>query len=274
MEKIEKLKDIIKKLEGVYKITIDPQQKERVKQELSNLKQQLKNLEAMPEEILTEEEDVEEVKKVADELSLKEKEGEKDSSDKTPDEIAFPLLSKISIDEKVHPASDDPEIDMAAVYLKKFEDDLWGALSDFHLKLDYNYSRERDKFYDHIENCRRLLKNYTDILDEITNTESEKYKERLRVMKVKIGRAFLITLTEFMKELNSFVNYLLTDYNSNGNIILNPDDIIKFSKLNGGNKEIDGMSVIDALKYVAQFSKEFIEKIKIPEEILSIKKNF
>lgn len=269
MDTAERLKGIIKKLEGVYKITVDPKQRERVKKELARLKQELKKVEGESEEVLTEEEEVEEIKKI----SAEEIQEEASSIEISPEEReSFPLLSKVPV-EKIHPISDDPEIDMAAAYLKKFEDELWGALSDFHLKLDYNHSRERDKFYDHLENCARLLKDYINILEELSHTDSEKYKERLRLMKVKVGRAFLIAATEFMKEMNDFVNYLIKDYSNKGNIVLNPEDTIRFSKLEGEDKELDGMSVMDALKYVSQFTGEFVEKIKIPEEILSIKKN-
>jgi len=267
MNRAEQLKDIIKKLEGVFKISTDAKQKERVKKEISSLRAELKKIESKGEDILTEEESLEKVHGEERKEEKKEKEDEN-----TEDEESYPLLGNNKI-EKIHPLSDDYEINLAATYLKKFEDELWGVLSDFHLKLDYNHSKERDKFYNGLEGCIRLMNDYIDVLDEFSKSTSDAYKERLRLMKLKVGRAFLIELTEFMNDLHDFVSYLISDNTKGGNIILNPDEIIRFSKLEGEKKELDNIKVIESLKYVRDFTEEFMDKIKIPDEILSIKKS-
>ncbi|MBN1897539.1 MAG: hypothetical protein JW827_02085 [Spirochaetes bacterium] len=259
MDKVKQLKDTIKKLEGVFKVTINNEQKKRVKKELMKLKEKLKRI-PLDGHVLTEEDNTEEVKK---KKVVPEEKKEEETDDKE-----FPLLSGIKI-EKVHKKSDDHEINMAFSYLKNFESELWGAMGDFHLKLDYNHSKERDKFYNHLENVERLLKEYINILNELYNASQEDYMERVKVMKVKTGRAFLVALTEFMKELSHFLQFLLDDYKDNGNIILNPDEEIKFSKLEGKNKSLEGKKIIDALHLIIQFTDEFVRKINIPEEILS-----
>lgn len=259
----EKLEEILKKLEGVYKTTIDPKQKERVKSEIERIKQRLQAIkEFKSEEVLLENEPTEKKVEIKEEKEI--------SREATIDSNEFPILSKIKI-EKLHTISDDPEINEASTYLKVFETKYWIALSDFHLKLDYYHSKERDKFYNNFENCNRLLRDYIKNLDELERASTESYKERLKMMKLKIGRAFLISLTELMKMVNLFVSSLIKDYENNGNIILNPTDIIKFSELETENKEIEGLTVIEALKKVLSFTDEFLRKIKIPEEILSIK---
>ena len=261
----EKLEEILKRLEGVYKTTIDPKQKERVKKEIDALKAKIKASKPLEsKEVLLENESTEKV--IKPEV---EKENKTDAGIMSFTED-FPILSKIKI-EKIHPFSDDNEINMVVCYLREFEKNYWSALSDFHLKLDYNHSRERDKFYDQLEGCNRILRDYIKNLDEFEKAQIESYKERLKMMKLKVGRAFLIATYEFMKSLNNFINYLIQDYNNKGNIILNPDEIIKFSKLEGNNKELAGKTVIEALKQVFNFTEEFLKMIKIPDEILAIK---
>ena len=257
MEERENLEAILKKLEGVYKITIDSKQKERVKKDIKKIKLRLLKYDKY-KETLQENEPIEKEEIIIEPIKEEEKK-----------EI-YEILGSFEV-KKVHPASKDFELDMAATYMEIFENELWAALSDYHLKLDYYYSKEREKFYDKLENCRRLLKQYIDILEEYNKTTLESYKDKLRLMITKQARAFLIESVELMRDINEFLYKLLTDYENGGNIILNPNDKIIFSSIEG-KKLLNEWRVIDGLRYILKFTEEYIKKIKIPEEIFSIKK--
>ncbi|MBU1076280.1 MAG: hypothetical protein KKH98_03245 [Spirochaetes bacterium] len=253
---ISKLKEIYKKLEGVYKITGDAKQKERVKKEMNDIKSQVADMEKYgKEEVLKEDEEQEEVVV---------KEVEKKESNKKENK----LLSRFPV-KKVHPASNDNEVNTAITYLEIFEGELWGALSDFHLKLDYYHSKERDKYFNKFEVIKRLIKQYFDVLDELSSATNETYIEKLKLMKNKQSRALLIDSVKFMNEIGLFLDKLVKDFNNKGNTILNPEDKITFSNIEG-KRLLNGWKIIDAIKYIKQYSREYIGAINLPEEILKL----
>jgi hypothetical protein len=176
------------------------------------------------------------------------------------------VLSKFPI-AKVHSHMNE-EINAAIFYLQVFENELWGPLSDFHLKLDFYYTHEREKFYNKSETVKRLIKQYIDILDELANIEiANNYSEKLKILKNKQERVILIEGVKFINEIDNFIELLLVDFGKQQNSILNPNDNIHFSDIEG-KRFLEGRLVIDALHFIAKFCAEFRDIIKIPEEIL------
>ncbi len=256
MEK-EKLLNLLKKLEGVYKITIDKEQKERVAKEIKELKEKITKIEEEEQTALPISENKNSVEIQPENIS------EENETDET-----FEILDKIKVTQ-IHPECTDYEINAAATYINYFENELWSVLSDFHLKLDYFYSKEREKLYNGIENSLRILKEYKDVLEEIRKAVNTEYKEKMLLMKNKLGRAFLIESSSFMKKINDFLSKILNDYQKGGNIILDPAYNIKFSHIEG-KKLLNGWNIIDAIEYICKFSDEFLRKINIPENILKM----
>jgi len=255
--KLEQLDNVLKKLEGVYKSTVDAKQKQRVKIEISKIKGQMNDIKQFgPEEVL--EEDEEQEKRVVIR--------EEDVSEKEKKE--FKILPEFPI-KRVHPMSTDPEVNAAITYINVFESELWGALSDFHLKLDYFHSRERDKFYNTFGNVKRFITEYVHTLDEFDGSSNTFYVEKLKLMKNKHSRSLLVDSVKFVVGINEFIAKLVKDYESNGNIIINADEKISFSNIEG-NKLFNKWTIIDALRYIRDFCEEFLEAIKLPDEMLNI----
>lgn len=252
---VDNLKDILKKLEGVYKISSDVKQKERVKLDIEKLRVQIKELEEYgEEEVLEPEDDQEELVSEVKEKSEVEKQNT--------------ILSKFPV-KKIHKISKDNEVNAAATYVDVFETELLGALSEFHLKLDYYHSKERDKYYNSFENLKRLIKQYIDILEELFHATVSAYIEKLKLMKNKHNRALLIDSVKFMNDMSTFLNKIIKDYDSKGNIILNPHEKLCFSNIEG-KKMLHQWEIIVALRYIRDFGWEFIKAINLPDEIIKI----
>ncbi len=254
-EEKERLVNLLRKLEGVYKITSDAAQKERVAKEIKNLKDRIENITETPEN----EDDSNSSENISNEYDIPD-----------DDMSEFKILSQIEV-KKVHPLSNDEEVNEAASYLNFFEAELWGILSEFHLRLDYFYSKEREKLYNGIEPSLRILKEYKEILDEIKRSINNEYKEKMNLMRNKLSRAFLIESMSFMKKVNVFLSNLIKDYKNGGNIILEPEYSISFPSIEG-EKMLNGKNIIEAIEYVYDFTNEFLQRINIPEDILNIRK--
>ena len=252
----EQFNEILKRLEGVYKSTVDKDQKERVKKEISKIKNKISNIEQFgPEEVLDEGQDQEEdVVTGKDDAAFEEEKKE------------FKILSKFPV-KKIHPESINPEVNMAITYIDIFESELWGALSDFHLKLDYFHSRERDKFYNALENVKRFISEYANTLNEFNDSVNKKYLEKLKSMRSKYSRSLLVDSVKLIMNIKEFIEKILSDYESGGHIIMNPDDEIAYSDIEE-KKILNNWKIIDALRYIREFSEEFLGAINLPEEML------
>jgi hypothetical protein len=254
---LDELMNILKRMEGVYKVSTDPKQKERVKNEINNIKDQIRKLDRYgPEETL--ETDEEQEKQIV---------GNQDQNEIVNEEN-FPILSKIEI-KSPHPKSTNHEVNSIITYIENFEFELWGALSDFHLKLDYFHSKERDKFYNALEKVKRLIREYIHVLDEFNQEVNESYTQKLQLMKTKHTRALIIDAVKFIASIKEYVNNLLTDYHNDGNLILNPKDSIRFSNIDG-TKILQNWNLIDALTYINDFCSEVIDSINLPDEMVNL----
>ena len=263
--KLEKLNDILRKLEGVSKSTLDEEQKKRVNVEINRIKNRARHIEEFgPEEVLNENEDTEEY--VIEEIEALTQGPEKEKKEEKR-EKKFKILSKFPI-QKIHPESTDPEVNSAITYTEIFEIEFWGALSDFHLKLDYYHSKERDKFYNALENVKRFIREYVHTLNEISNAQNDPYLEKLKLMKNKHSRSLLIDSVKFITGVYEFVEELIVDYDSNGNIVTNADEKITFSSIEG-KRLLNKWTIIDSLRYIKEFCEEFIEAIPLPDEMLN-----
>ncbi len=255
-----KLRSILKKLELVYKTAIDEKQKQRVSHDIKQIRAKINRLEKYLEAggeggVLTEDNVVEETR--IEEIEETE----------IPDDLKY-LSDKI-----VHPLEKDPEVNLVINSLEEFEREYLGVLNEFNLKLDYKLAKERDKFYNELENCLRIVRDLMHTLDELLKKgASHSYKEKLKTMKERQERALIITTVKFYMTLSEFLSLLINDTRSGGGLVLNPHEKVKFSTLEG-KKKLSNRTLIDALEHIKEYCDKIVNAINLPEEILRTNKS-
>jgi hypothetical protein len=60
-----------------------------------------------------------------------------------------------------------------------------------------------------------------------------------------------------------FLDTLITDFEGNGNIIMNPSDVLEFDKLYG-EKKLNKKTVIDGVKQTFIFVQEILDFVNLP----------
>ncbi|KPJ86648.1 MAG: hypothetical protein AMS17_11495 [Spirochaetes bacterium DG_61] len=234
---------ILKQLEGVYKTSRDGFQKKRVLKEIEEIKSTIKNLKGKLvirsfEDDLEEEEEVEE-EQPASILSFIE---------------VFPFRND----------SRDREIDAVISYMIFYEENYLPILCEYYIKLDFNHSIKRDMFYPRFMEIKKILKEYNYELDILNREEYNSiafYRDKSIVHKIR--HRYLLSLDKYFKDLRSFLDILIDDYKTSGNIVLNPHGILSLSEFER-NRRLDGYMVIDCLSELHAFSVEFIRFLGMP----------
>ncbi|MCK4778358.1 MAG: hypothetical protein KAS39_08245, partial [Actinomycetia bacterium] len=156
------------------------------------------------------------------------------------------------------------EVNLIQYILNEFEMEYWGVLSDYHLRLDYNKSFERDKFYNLLEKLKRSLSEFLKIVEDYHSAAVQSYKSNLKSMMLKARHSLLVETGTFIDSVKVFLDILIKDNADGGNLILNPTDKLNFDKIMG-KKKLEGMEVIDGLKFVNKFINEAIVILNIPD---------
>jgi len=263
----EDIEMILKKLEGVYKTTSNPVQRERVFKEICEVK---KILESIPEDGIISDKDSEVIinleenfPNVSQEVSNSEENKSEENKETTEQTTKkYETIADVKI-KPLHPLCNNDDVNFLATMFNEFEDEYWGAISDYHLDLDYNHSNKRDTFFNKLENNKRLIKELIKIYEQMEHTTRQEFKAQLQSMANKQERTFIIEAVNYFYALRDFLILLVENYDSNGNIILNADDIIKFEKLYG-EKKLSGLKVIDAVKRTLLFLNEVLDFINLP----------
>lgn len=256
MEEKEKIKSeikskeqILKQLKGVYKTSTDHLQKNRVLKEMEEVKQLINNLKG---------------KLIIHDLEndlFKEEEEDEDEEEET--EEAFSILGAIEV-PPYRNDSKDREIDAVISYMDFFEVNYLSILSEYYIKLDFNYSIKRDMFYPRFMEIKKILKEYNYELDILNREEFNSiafYRDKSVIHKIR--HRYLLTLDKYFKDLKNFLEVLIDDYKSDGNIILNPHDLLSLSEFEI-NRRLEGCSVIESLNEMFNFSVELIKFLNLP----------
>ena len=283
-QSLEELKSVIKKLEGVYKTTSSQKQKERVWHHMAEIKKIVERMEASGE--LTDS-DMDVVVEINDSLqedsagatvswssspaphrgeeaeTADEPEAPKANVPGKPVGSGFQVIATIKINP-VHALCQNDDVNFLASILVECENEYWVALSDNHLDLDYNHANKRNTFFTKMENTLRLLKEYLKILEQMEHTARNEFKAQLQSMAVKQERNFIIETVNFLYSLEEFLGTLIADNESHGNIILNPDDKIEFNVKLYGEKKLNGVTVIDAVRRSYALVAETLEYMNLP----------
>jgi hypothetical protein len=247
-KKSEEIVKSIKLLESVLKTSIDGNQKTRVKIDLKELREKLKEL--YPGSDLKEIENAVYANLMAmpqsDSKSFKE----------------YKHLKNIDI-EIYSNYKEDIETNEAASVMKFFQERIWVVISDQHTKLDFSNSGERDTLYRKLDECNRAFKTFCQTIDDIDKIRSSEYINQLHMMRIRHGRLFLFEIHQFFKSVRQFVFNLIANHEAGGNMILNPDDIIKYADYEE-YATYENWTVINALKNMMEFAEEAIDLINIP----------
>jgi len=245
----EKINALLRKYNLIYRMTTNIEQRDRVAKEINGFKKDLDLLDsgnfsdADIRKYLTE-----------DDLAIHKE---------VPEEV-YEMLEGVKISPP-SPNCKNQEIIHIHSYLNYFEREYLGVLSEYHLKLVFEYSQKRDVLFNKFTHLFKILNEYVDIVNELGKDGLlDSYIEKLTRMKQKIFMTILIRCGETMSGIDSFVQELLADYKSGGNLVLNGDKIIEFDDIHG-EKKVNGLTIIKALSEVDDFLREFLDFLNLPE---------
>jgi hypothetical protein len=247
-KKLEEIVKSIKLLESVLKTSIDSAQKTRVKKDIKTLRSKL--AEQYPDSDLKEIENA----IYANIMTLPHKDFKSLKHYKHLNNIDIVIYSNYN---------EDAEANEAANVMKFFEERIWVVISDQHTKLDFSNSGERDSLYRKLDECNRAFKSFCQTIDDIEKVRSSEYINQLQMMRVRHGRLFLFEIHQFFKAVKQFISNLIANQEAGGNMILNPDDLIKYADYEEYST-YENWTVINALKNMLEFLDEALDLINIP----------
>lgn len=242
-QELENKAMVLKQLEGVYNTSGDKLQKRRVLKEIEDVKQTIKGIKGRIivlgiENDLFEEENI-----------------------NNPGMVSVLNVVRIT---KYREDSRDREIDAVTSYMEFFEKNYLSILSEYHIKLDFNHSIKRDVFYPRFMEIKKILKEYDYELDVLNREEYNNiafYRDKSIIHKIK--HRYLLSLDRFFKDLRTFLNVLVDDFDKGGIVILHPQDFLSFSEFEK-DKRLEGHAVIDAIKEMYLFSDKFTRFLGLP----------
>jgi len=236
-------KIVLQQLEGVLKTTADELQKKRVAKEIKEMKKKIKEMEVLLNDISGD--------------AYREEDDEDERYD------SYRLLTNIQI-EWYNKHHNDREMDALISYLNFFEMNYLPILSEYYIKLDFNHSLKRDSYYTKYLEIKKILKEYDYELDILYNDEYNRIAlHHDKSLIYKIRYQFMLEVNNYFRDLRGFIQTLLNDYQTGGNIILNPDEKIELSEFEE-NRKLDGYNVISALEEIHKFCDEIIKFLSIP----------
>jgi hypothetical protein len=240
---LESKERILKQLEGVYRTSHNSFQRKRVLKEIEAVKELIKNLKG---------------KLIIRSFENDLVEEEEEEIHQNPSILRFIEIPPYRSDSK------DKEIDAIISYINFFEDNYLPTLSEYYIKLDFNHSIKRDMFYPRFMEIKKILKEYNYELDILNREEFNSiafYRDKSVIHKIR--HRYLIALDKYFKDLRNFLEVLIDDFKTRGNIILNPYDVLSLSEFET-NRKLDRYTVIDSLVEIYRFTIEFIRYLGMP----------
>lgn len=161
--------------------------------------------------------------------------------------------------------SGDQDYNSFLYYLRYFEHHMVPLFSRRYLHLDLKNSYERDLFYDLFLQLARELSAIEDEIaffekKELQGDERAQAIQRLR----KLKNELYVKFNSQLQQISSFVKLILNDIYSGGNICLNKDQCLEARDFEQVT-ELSGLEVQEALEKVADFTKEAISFLNIPD---------
>ena len=233
----------IESLEGKLKKARNPFQQSSIADELSKLEQERLEIDSLFQE---------------DEQGPEEEESEDQ----------FPCLSLLwKRYEHILKQCRHVERDVRAsfLYMQFFEDEFLGMFTVRKLRLDVQYSVERDQFYDLFHQVMRSLLNYRTEADRIAKgTYTKEYEAEILKRKVEMRLAVLVELDWYFRKVKRFARVLLEDIDGEGLLCQNPDEKLDYTRLDR-ETTLRNKSVAAGLGELLALAVEAIEYVEVPE---------
>lgn len=168
----------------------------------------------------------------------------------------------------VRPASThstDPDVNLLATVLGAIQTEFWPVISDLHCKLDFSNSAERDAIRTLLESAGRNLKVLLETVEEYAGAEKQDFREQLLKMKNKQSRVFLFETNTTLKKLRDFLRKLGGGADGRSNIVMNPDDILKFNRKFEEAQMLEGLPVSEGIVEFTKFVEQAVGRLNLPE---------
>jgi hypothetical protein len=151
------------------------------------------------------------------------------------------------------------------LYMQFFEDEFLGMFTVRKLRLDVQYSVERDQFYDLFHQVQRSLENYRTEADRIADgTYTKEYEAEILKRKVEMRHALLVELDWYFRKVKRFARFLLEDMGGEGVLCQNPDEKLNYTQLDR-ETTLRGKTVTEGLAELLALAVEGIEYVDVPD---------
>jgi hypothetical protein len=153
----------------------------------------------------------------------------------------------------------------AFLYMHFFEDEFLGMFTVRKLRLDVQFSVERDQFYDLFYQVQRSLENYRTEADRIADgTYTKEYEAEILKRKVEMRHAILVELDWYFRKVKRFARVLLEDIEGEGLLCQNPDEKLNYTQLDR-ETTLRGKTVEEGLTVLLALVVEGIEYVDVPD---------
>lgn len=233
----------IESLQGKLKKTRNPFQQSSIEEELGKLEHESMQLDSL----------------------FLDDEGEADEEAPRDD---FPYLNSLwKRYDHIVKACKHVERDIRAsfLYAQFFEDEFLGMFTVRKLRLDVQYSVERDQFYDLFYQVQRSLLNYRTEADRVAEgTYTKDYENEILKRKVEMRHAVLVELDWYFRKVKRFARVLLEDIDGEGLLCQNPDEKLNYTQLDR-ETALRGKKVSEGLTELLNLANEAIAYVDVPD---------
>jgi len=244
-EELAKLERVIRQYEGILRTAVDPGQQERALEKLKSFRAHRDKLRRTFE--------------LAPQEKAQDGEGPADPLER----FSYLALAR----SLCGPEDEQTDRETAALstYLRCFGHEFLVLLSERQLKLDFKYSLDRDSFYRRYQELERKL---DDLRQEILKAERGEHRPELmqeaRRRAFKMHRSVAVEAHRFYKAVVAFAGDLIEDIETEGFKCLNGNAAVRFDAVEG-QRHLNGVRVLDALKQMRGYAAEVIDFLNIPE---------
>lgn len=239
----KKLRSSISDLQGKRKKTQNPFQLQSIDEALGKLEQESLELDSM----------------FLDDLGAADEEAPQEQ---------FPYLNALwkQYDQLVKESRNvERDVRAAFLYMRYFEDEFLGIFSLRKLRLDVQYSVERDQFYDLFYRVQRSLENYRVEADRVADgTFAKGYETEILKRKVEMRHAMLVEVDWYFRKVKRFARTLLEDIDGERLLCQNPAEKLNYSTLDR-ETALRGKTVTEGLEELLRFSNETIAYVDVPD---------
>jgi hypothetical protein len=151
------------------------------------------------------------------------------------------------------------------LYMQYFEDEFLGMFTIRKMRLDVQYSVERDQFYDLFHQVQRGLGDYRTEADRIANgTYAKQYESEILKRKVEMRHAVLVDVDWYFRKVKRFAKVLIEDVDGEGLLCQNPEEKLDYSSLDR-ETVLRGKTVLEGLEQILSLAVEAVNYVDVPD---------